>query len=94
MIQFTTLYNWQYNASSVVLSGIFTPSDEVIYILLLEDNAADYVLMHREQWKINRKEAKPKWTKVESTDKNSEAGIKEESADLILLWMQLKRIDN
>ena len=41
--------------------------------------------MNREQRKINRKEAKPKWTKVECADKNSEAGIEEAYAGLILL---------
>ena len=69
LIHFTTSYNWRYNASSLAISDIFTPSDEALCILLLENNAADYVIMSREQRKINRKEAKPKWTKVESADK-------------------------
>ena len=68
LIQFTTSFNWRYNAYSVVISDIFTPSDEALCILLLENNAADYVKMHDEQRKINRKESKPKWTKVESND--------------------------
>ena len=68
MIHFTTSYNCRYNTSSVVISGIFTPSDEALSILLLENNAADYVAMHREQRNINRKEAEPKWTKVESSN--------------------------
>ena len=69
LIHFTSSYNWRYNASSSAVSEIFTPSDEALCILLLENNAADYVVMNREQRRINRKEAKPKWTKVESTDK-------------------------
>ena len=69
LIHFTTSFNWRYNAYSVVISELFTPSDEALCILLLENNAADYVKMHDEQRKINRKESKPKWTKVESSDK-------------------------
>ena len=69
LIHFTTSFNWRYNASSLVISEIFTPSDEALCILLLENNAADYVVMNRDQRKINRKEAKPKWTKVVSADK-------------------------
>ena len=69
LINFTTSFNWRYNAYSVGISEIFTPSDEALCILLLENNAADYIKMHDEQRKINRKESKPKWTKVESSDK-------------------------
>ena len=43
LIHLTTLYNWQYDASSVVISDIFTPSDKGLCILLLENNATDYV---------------------------------------------------
>ena len=73
LIHFMTSYNWWYNASLVVISNIFTVSDEALCILLLENNAADYAIMHREQRKINRREAKPKWTKVECTDKKIRA---------------------
>mgnify|MGYP000258516759 FL=1 len=69
LTHFTASYNWRYNASSLAISKIFTSSDEALCILLLENNAADYVVMNREQRKINRKEAKPKWTKVECADK-------------------------
>ena len=69
LIHFTTSFNWRYNAYSVVIYELFTPPDEALCILLLENNAADYVKMHDEQRKINRKESKPKWTKVESSDK-------------------------
>ena len=43
LIHFTTSFNWRYNAYSVQISDIFTPSDEALCILLLENNAADYV---------------------------------------------------
>ena len=74
LIHFTTSINWQYNTSLVVISDIFTPSNEALCILLLENNATDYVKMHDEQRKINRKYSRPKWTKVESRDKNSKDG--------------------
>ena len=46
LIHFTRLDNWRYNASSLVISKIFTPSDEGLCILLLENIAADYVVMN------------------------------------------------
>ena len=51
LIHFTTSLNWQYKACSVVISEIFTVSDEALCILLLENNAADYAVMHKEQRK-------------------------------------------
>ena len=54
--------------TSLVLSDIFTQSNKALCILLLENNTADYASMHHEQRKIHRKEAKPKWTKVESSN--------------------------
>ena len=85
LIHFTTSYNWRYNAYSLVISDIFTPSDKALCILLLENNAADYVKMHNEQRKIIRKDLKPKWAKVESSDKNSKDGIDKESTGLMSL---------
>ena len=38
-------------------------------ILLIENNAEDYARMFCEQRKISRKEARPKYTKVECVDK-------------------------
>ena len=70
LIHFTTSMNWQYKVTTVVISEIFTESDEVLCILLLDYNATYYVVMHREQRKINRKETKPIYTKVEFIDKN------------------------
>ena len=74
LIHFTISCNWQYNASSIVISKISTPSNEALYILLLDNNTADYAIMHHEQRKIHRKEAEPKWTKVENRDKNKRLG--------------------
>ena len=85
LIHFTTSINWQYNTSLVVISDIFTPSNEALCILLLENNATDYVKMHDEQRKINRKYSRPKWTKVESRDKKFKGWIGEASTDLMSL---------
>ena len=70
LIHFTTSLSWQYKTCSVVISEIFTVLDESLCILLLENGAAEYAVMHKEQRKINRKEATPKYTKVECIDKN------------------------
>ena len=51
LIHFTTSINWRYNACSVVISEIFTDSDEALCILLIENNAEDYAKMYREQKK-------------------------------------------
>ena len=69
LIHFTTSIRWRYNACNLVISDIFTESDEALCILLIENNAHDYAIMQREQRKISRKEAKPKYTKVECIDK-------------------------
>ena len=69
LIHFTTSLNWRYNASNTCISDIFTESDEALCILLIENNAHDYKKMYLEQRKIGRKEAKPRYTKVESVDK-------------------------
>ena len=69
LIHFTTSINWRYKACSVVVSEIFSESDEALCILLIENNAEDYARMHREQRKITRKEAKPKYTKVEIVER-------------------------
>ena len=42
LIHFTTSINWRYNTCSVVISEIFTDSDKVLCILLIENNAEDY----------------------------------------------------
>ena len=69
LIHFTSSTNWRYKACNSNISQIFTESDEALCILLIENNAEDYAKMFREQRKINRKEAKPKYTKVECVDK-------------------------
>ena len=69
LIHFTTSINWQYKACVTCISEIFTELDEALCILLIENNADDYAKMYHEQRKITRKEARPKYTKVECVDK-------------------------
>ena len=69
LIHFTTSMNWRYKACDSLISDIFTESDEALCILLLENNASDYAKMHREQRTVGRKEARPKYTKVDSMQK-------------------------
>ena len=69
LIHFKTSTNWQYNECSAVVSEVFTESDNVLCILLIENNAEDYAKMHRDQKKVIIKEAKPKYTKVECSNK-------------------------
>ena len=69
LIHFTTSTNWRYKATSVVISDIFTESDEALCILLMENNADDFTKAYHEQRKIGRKEARPRYTKNESVDK-------------------------
>ena len=60
LIHFTTSTNWQYKATSVVISDIFTESDEELCILLMENSADDFTKVYHEQRKIGWKEAIPK----------------------------------
>ena len=69
LIHFTTSINWRYKACNMAISDIFTESDEALCILLIENNADDYVRMYHEKRKIGRREAKPRYTKVECSEK-------------------------
>ena len=79
LIHFTTSMNWRYQACNSCISDIFTESDEAWCILLIENNADDYAKMYWEQRKIGRKEARPKYTKVECVEKSSRDGTEEVS---------------
>ena len=46
LIHFTTSLFWHYNAYNIVISEIFTESDEALCILLIENNAEDYAKMY------------------------------------------------
>ena len=69
LIHIITLISWRYKACDSVLSDIFTVTDEALCILFLENNADDYVRVYEEERKINRKESRPKYTKVDNVQK-------------------------
>ena len=64
LIHFTTSIYWRYNACNIVISEMFTESDEALCILLIENNAEDYAKMNREQKRLSTKEAKPNILKL------------------------------
>ena len=94
LIHFTTSINWLHKALCLIISEIFTVSDETLCILLLENNATDYAMMLKGKREINRKGARPKYTKVVCSDKNSRVGIEEVYEGSTLLWAQLKKLEN
>ena len=69
LIHFTTSISWRYKACDSVISDIFTITDEALCILFLENNADDYVRVYQEKKKIDRKESRPKYTKVDNVQK-------------------------
>ena len=81
LIHFTTSISWRYKACDSVISDIFTVTDEALCILFLKNNADDYVRVYEEERKINRKESRPKYTKVENVQKNSKDGIEKQLND-------------
>ena len=88
LIHFTTSINWWYNACSVVISEIFTDSDEALYILLIENSAEDYAKMYREQIIIIERTRNQNILKWSVAIKNSKVRIEEVSEDSIVLWPQ------
>ena len=69
LIHFTTSISWRYKACDSVISDIFTVTNEALCILFLENNADDYTRVYQEKKKINRKESRPKYTKVDNVQK-------------------------
>ena len=67
LFHFCTSMNWRYKAYSTLISDIFTDSDEALCMLLIENNASDYVKVMNEKTKIPRKFAQPKYTKMDNT---------------------------
>ena len=69
LFHFCTSMNWRYKAYSTLISDIFTDSDEALCMLLIENNASDYVKVMNIKTKISRKFAQPKYTKMDNTSK-------------------------
>jgi len=85
LIHFTTSLYWRYNACNVVISDIFTASDEALCILLIENNAEDYAKMYREQKRLVGRTRDLSILKWSVAIKNSEVGIEEVFIDSIVL---------
>ena len=71
LIHFVSSTSWRWKAYNVPISEIFTPSDEAMAMLLLENCIEDLRLMCRRKEKILRRQSRAKYTKVElgSSDK-------------------------
>ena len=69
LFHFCTSMNWRYKAYSTLISDIFTDSDEALCMLLIENNASDYVKVMNNKTKISRNFAQPKYTKMDNTSK-------------------------
>ena len=63
---FCTSLSWRYKAYNAMISEIFTESDEVMAMLLLETNYDNFKKYYDIQWLLTRKEAYPKYIKVDS----------------------------
>ena len=69
LIHCVTSLTWRYNSYNTPVSKIFTVSDEAFVMLLLEHNAKDLKLVHKNQHKIDRKDSVPKYTKVKGNER-------------------------
>ena len=65
LIHFVSSTSWRWKAYNVPISEIFTPSDEAMAMLLLENCIEDLRLTCRRNEKILRRQSRAKYTKVE-----------------------------
>ena len=63
LVNFTTSLNWRYKSYNTNLSDIFTESDESLCMLILENNADDFLKVYTTGNIVTRKESKTKYTK-------------------------------
>ena len=63
LVNFTTSLNWRYKSYNTNLSDIFTESDESLCMLILENNATDFLKVYTTGSIVTRKESKTKYTK-------------------------------
>ena len=68
--------NWRYTAYNIVLSDIFTESDEALCMLMLENNVDDHKKMVDLKRKIIRKEARSKYTKDLNVNETSKGWLR------------------
>jgi hypothetical protein len=62
---FVSSQTWRYKAYNTPISKIFTPSDEAMAMLLLDNNARDLYMVHDRGQTLPRKESYTKYTKPE-----------------------------
>ena len=65
LVNFTTSLNWRYKSYNTNISDIFTESDESLCMLILENNAADFLRVYTTGNIMTRKESMTKYTKSE-----------------------------
>ena len=63
LVNFTTSLNWRYKSYNTNISDIFTESDESLCMLILENNATDFLKVYATGSIVARKESKTKYTK-------------------------------
>ena len=63
LVNFTTSLNWRYKSYNTNISDIFTKSDESLCMLILENNATDFLKVYTTGSIVTRKEYKTKYTK-------------------------------
>ena len=65
LVNFTTSLNWRYKSYNTNISDIFTESDKSLCMLILKNNAADFLKVYTTGNIVTRKESKTKYTKSE-----------------------------
>ena len=66
---FVSSQKWRYKAYNTLLSRIFTPSDEAMAMLLLENNARDLTVTYEQKARVSRVNSHTKFTKPERATK-------------------------
>lgn len=63
LVHFTQSINWRYKSYTSNISEIFTESDEGLCMLILENNAEDFMKVHETKGTVSRKDSNTKYTK-------------------------------
>jgi len=63
LVNFTTSLNWRCKSHNTNISDIFTESDESLCMLILENNADDFLKVYTTENIVTRKESKTRYTK-------------------------------
>ena len=63
LVNLTTSLNWRYKSYNTNVSDIFSESDEGLCMLILENNAQDFLKVYSTGSALTRKESRTKYTK-------------------------------